>query len=83
MALPATQVTGSLRLRSLDPKESPKIDPNFLSHPFDQRLAIEAIRETLQFLSNPVLKSNHISWAAGPVGIGDEDILVRGAHESD
>lgn len=77
VAFPATQRTGELKLRSTNPQDPPAINPNFLSHPFDRRLAIESVRETLQFLNIPPLAKDQIRMAAGPAGAGDEEILVH------
>lgn len=75
VAFPATQGTGELNLRSTNAQDPPAINPNFLSHPFDRRLAIESVRETLQFLNIPPLARDQIRMAAGPAGTGDEEIL--------
>lgn len=83
VAFQATQATGELRLNSADPKEAPAINPNFLSHPFDRRLAIESAREALQFLRSPLLAKGQGRLAAGPAGPGDEEILVGSADLSD
>lgn len=76
VAFPATQDTGEIKLHSTDPKDPPDINPNFLSHPFDRRLAIESVRETLQLLDSPLLAKDRIRMAAGPAGTTDEEILV-------
>ncbi|KAF1994742.1 GMC oxidoreductase [Amniculicola lignicola CBS 123094] len=51
------QSTGTVTLRSSDPFDSPIIDPNFLSHPFDRRALIEGTREVMRILSAPVYDS--------------------------
>ena len=77
VAFPGTEDGGKVSLRSTDPKDHPLIDPNFLSSPFDRRLAIEAVRETVELLDTPLVAEGRIRWAAGPSGMGDEEILVR------
>ena len=71
-----SQVAGEVKLRSGNPNDPPLIDPKFLSHPFDRRVAIESVRETLEFLSLPGLAKDQIRLATGPSGRSDEEILV-------
>ncbi|KAL8720302.1 MAG: hypothetical protein Q9225_002814 [Loekoesia sp. 1 TL-2023] len=72
-----TEAGGEVTLRSSDPADDPMIDPNFLSHPFDRRTAIQSVRETLEFLQTPLLAKDHLGLAAGPAGVEDDEILVR------
>ena len=72
------QSSGTVTLRSKDPKDPPLIDPKFLSHPFDRHVAIECLRDTLDFLDQPFLADNRERLATGPKGLSDEEILVRG-----
>lgn len=67
---------GSVTLKSTDPKDPPVIDPKFLAEPFDRRVAIEAVRETLKFLDMPQLAKDQVRLAAGPENQSDEAILV-------
>lgn len=76
VAFPGTQGTGEVKLHSSDPNEHPVIDPKFLSHAFDRRVAIESVRETLEFLDQPVLAKDQLRLAAGPTGLSDDEILV-------
>lgn len=71
------QGTGEVKLRSANPEDPPLIDPKFLSHPYDRRVAIEAVRDALQFLDMPYLAKDQIRLATGPKGRSDEEILVR------
>ena len=41
---------GSITLASADPRDDPIIDPNYLSHPFDRRIAIETLRELIRMV---------------------------------
>lgn len=70
-----TQSTGTVTLTS-NPSAAPSIDPNFLSHPFDRRLAIDSVRGALEFLDLECLKKDEVRLATGPTGRGDEEILV-------
>lgn len=71
------QAAGEVKLRSKDPKDPPLINPNFLSHPYDRRVAIEAIRGALDFLDLPGLAKDRVRLATGPTGRSDEEILVN------
>ena len=75
--------TGEVHLSSSDPSDHPIIDPNYLSHPFNRRIAIEAVRETLDLFDEPCLAKDRISYAAGPKGRTDGDILVHRAGFTD
>ncbi|KAL9027105.1 MAG: hypothetical protein Q9196_004327 [Gyalolechia fulgens] len=76
VAFPGNHGTGSIALSSSDPKDPPIINPSFLSHPFDKRLAIESVRETLEFLNKPLMAKGSLRLAAGPEGTSDEEILA-------
>lgn len=71
------QAAGEIKLRSGDPKDPPLLDRKFLSHPFDRRVAIESMREALDFLGLPGLAKDQIRLAPGPTGRSDEGILVN------
>ena len=70
------QGTGDVDLRSANPADPPLIDPKFLSHPYDRRVAIESVRDALKFLDMPYLAKDQAGLATGPSGKGDEEILV-------
>lgn len=70
------QAAGEVKLRSGNPKDPPLVDPKFLNHPFDRRVAIEAVREAFEFLDLPGLAKDQVRLAMGPIGRSDEDILV-------
>ena len=71
-----TQSTGTVTLASAHHSAAPSIDPKFLSHPFDCRLAIESVRGALEFLDLKCLKKDEVRLAAGPAERGDQEILV-------
>ncbi|KAL8827722.1 MAG: hypothetical protein Q9170_006899 [Blastenia crenularia] len=75
VVIPATESGGEVKLSSSDPAENPIVDPHFLSHPFDRRIAIQALRETMEFFQTPSLAKGHSGLAVGPKGEGDEKIL--------
>lgn len=39
---------GTVSIRSNNPRDYPVVDPNFLAHPFDKRIAIETVRTALK-----------------------------------
>ena len=67
---------GSVTLKSADPKDPPVIDPRFLAEPFDRRVAIEAVRETLKMMDSPEMAKDQVRLAAAPEDRSDEAILV-------
>ena len=70
---------GSVTLKSADPTDPPLIDPTFLSHPFDQRLALQAMKEALKLISDPDLMKDTLRLGAGPEGgfdATDEQIMA-------
>ena len=70
------QAAGEVKLRSGNPKDPPLIDPKFLNHPFDRRVAIKSVREAFEFLDLPALAKDQVRLATGPMDRSDEDILV-------
>jgi len=72
------QSRGSVTLQSSDPKVPLLFDPNFFSHPYDRRVAVEATRETLAVMSSPEFASRVVgpSTISGvPESNSEEDIL--------
>lgn len=71
-----TQSLGQVTLRSKDPKQPALFNPRFLSHPYDRRVAIEAVREALAFLDSPTLAEHQDYIIDGPEDGSDEELLV-------
>jgi choline dehydrogenase-like flavoprotein len=69
------QSRGTVTLRSSNPADAPVIDPKFLDHPFDQRVMIEGLRETMRLLSTPVYAPKTIEWV-GPNLDSDEGAIL-------
>jgi choline dehydrogenase-like flavoprotein len=70
---------GTLRLRSADPADKPKIAPNYLSTPEDRRVAADAIRVTRRLMRQPALQPYHPEeFLPGP-GVGDDDASLAKA----
>jgi GMC oxidoreductase len=69
------QSHGTVTLQSSDPSAAPIIDPNFLAHPYDRRVLIDGVRQTMQMLSAPIYASRTIE-KLGPKDETDEEIWV-------
>ena len=70
---------GTLRLRSADPADKPKIAPNYLSTPEDRRVAADAIRVTRRLMKQPALQPYHPEeFLPGPA-VGDDDAALAKA----
>ena len=74
------QSTGFVRLRSNDPLDKLLINPQFLSHPYDRRTAIEATRHVLDLTKTPAVSKDTVRLIGGPKSMTDEDILVRSKY---
>jgi len=73
---------GTIRLRSPDPADAPKIAPNYLATPEDRRVAADAIRATRRLMAQPALSAfrpqEHLP---GPSVGDDEASLARAAGD--
>ena len=70
-----TESRGSVTLQSTDPKEPALYDPNFFSHPYDRRVAIEAVREVMKVSRHPAFQRDTVRVLHAPKSDSDEDIL--------
>ncbi|KAF8858139.1 alcohol oxidase [Acephala macrosclerotiorum] len=68
------QSTGEVTLNSANPSDAPRVDPRLLSHPFDRRVMIEAMRQMMDYLEAPALKKSTIKMIGCPKSRSDEDI---------
>jgi choline dehydrogenase-like flavoprotein len=68
------QSYGEVTLKSANASDQPIIDPKLLSHPFDQRVMIEAMRKMMDYLEAPVFKKNTIKMIGCPKSRSDGDI---------
>lgn len=57
---------GYLELASKDPRKLPKIDPGYLSHPYDIAIARETVREIVKLAQTPTFSSIIESILLGP-----------------
>lgn len=70
------QSYGEVTLKSPDPSDPPIIDPRLLSHPYDRRVAIEALRQLMELLEAPVFAKRTVKMIGCPQSKSDEDIWV-------
>lgn len=74
------QSRGSVTLQSSDPKVPLLFDPNYLSHPYDRRVAVEAMREVLRVVASPAFAKGTVGPSAiigAPASDSEEDILAH------
>lgn len=69
------QSRGNVTLASSDPTVPMNIDLNYLSHPYDRRVAIEALRAGLALSRVPTLKNVSEKILNGPKSESDEDLF--------
>lgn len=70
-----TESKGSVTLQSADPKHPALYDPNYFSHPYDRRVAIEAIKELMKISQHPAFQKDTVRVIDAPKSDSDEDIL--------
>ena len=70
------QSRGQVTLQSADPAVPLLFDPRLLSHPFDQRVAIECLREALRIAQTDSFARDTVSVLSGPEGDSDEQLLA-------
>jgi choline dehydrogenase-like flavoprotein len=68
------QSHGTVKLASSNPIDHPIIDPKFLSHPFDRKVMIDGIRQTLRLLRAPVYAENTVD-VIGPDPDAPEEVI--------
>ncbi|OKL61463.1 hypothetical protein UA08_03088 [Talaromyces atroroseus] len=69
------QTRGDVLLQSSDPDAPLLFDPNFLAHPYDQRAAIESLRDAFRVLKSDAYAKDNIAELAAPKSESDEDLL--------
>jgi len=73
---------GTIRLRSADPADKPKIAPNYLSTPEDRRVAADAIRVTRRLMKQAALQPYRPEeFLPGPGVSDDEASLAKAAGD--
>ncbi len=69
--------SGTVRLRSADPLQSPKFEPNFLTHPDDVQAVISGIRQIRSIMGREPMASRVVEeLMPGPQARSDADILA-------
>ncbi|RVX72147.1 hypothetical protein B0A52_04745 [Exophiala mesophila] len=69
------QSAGEMRLTSADPSIPLKFFPNFFSHPYDRRAAVEATRDMLKVINSPEFQRDAVAVQKAPKSDSEEDIL--------
>jgi choline dehydrogenase len=68
-------------IRSADPHEAPLIQPNYLSHPEDLRVAADAIRLTRRIVASPALSAfKPVEYLPGPSLQTEEELHQAAAR---
>lgn len=70
-----SQGRGEVTLQSSDPAVPLRFDPNFLSHPYDRRVAIETLRNLLKIAEHPAYAKDIVAPIAVPKSASEEDLL--------
>lgn len=70
------QSRGQVTLASANAKDAPLIDVAYMTHPFDKRAMLEAIREAMNFFQKSTLGKYFKGYLLGPRSTSDEDIEV-------
>jgi choline dehydrogenase-like flavoprotein len=71
------QSRGAVTLRSSNSDDPPLIDFAYLSHPYDKRIIVTAVRQLLQYINQSPLAEELKEITFGPKSEDEEDILVR------
>lgn len=67
---------GQLTLRSADPRDLPRVDPNFFSHPEDVRLSVAGLRKAQEILAQDAFKPYVEGREAFPAKTSDADLIA-------
>ncbi|CAJ2502198.1 Uu.00g095920.m01.CDS01 [Anthostomella pinea] len=72
-----SQGLGDVKLRSANPSEPPLVQPGFLEHPWDKRIAVDSTRECLRVMEHPASSKRRDRSIAHicPKSSSEEDIL--------
>ncbi|EER45194.1 glucose-methanol-choline oxidoreductase [Histoplasma capsulatum H143] len=71
------QARGEVTLQSSDPNEPLRMDPKFLSHPFDRRAAIDSLRDAFRIGKHPAYIKDRLAELAAPKSNSDEDLYWK------
>ncbi|MBL8774050.1 MAG: GMC family oxidoreductase N-terminal domain-containing protein [Phenylobacterium sp.] len=70
---------GTIRLRSPDPADAPRIAPNYLATPEDRQVAADAIRVTRRLMRQPALAAYRPAEHLPGPAVGDDDASLAKA----
>ena len=70
------QSQGQCTLQASDPSVPLLFDPQFFSHPFDRRVAIEATKEVFNVIKGPAFSKYNKGLVNGPTGDSEDEILA-------
>ncbi|XP_062570021.1 L-sorbose 1-dehydrogenase-like [Saccostrea cucullata] len=73
---------GNIQLQSRDPFDPPRIDPNFLDHPYDMKMLLKGLKQLLKLANTTAFRS----IGASPLDPYDENYFLfckRFPYESD
>lgn len=68
------QSRGTVTLRSSNPSDPPICDPQYLKHPFDRKVLIDAMRRNFKLITHPLVAVDTLAPAVLPSGLSDEEI---------
>lgn len=74
--------TGTVTLKSADPKDDPLIDPQFLSHPEDIRTLVQGYKKMMAILNTEPLKKYTKDNCKRPVDINNDRDIEQAIRES-
>ena len=66
---------GSITLASANPADAPLIDVKYLTHPYDRRVAVEALRDIIDYSEMPAFAAVTEKRIEGPASDSDEDLF--------
>lgn len=69
------QTRGEVTLQSSDPNDPLLFNPKFLAHPFDRRVAVEALRDSFRLVKHEAYAKDNVDALAMPAGESDEELL--------
>lgn len=72
---------GSVTLASRDPRDPPVIDPRYLAHPYDLRVAVETVRKVVEVGRAQAYASTLVRMIHGPRKASGEEIELGGGDD--
>jgi choline dehydrogenase-like flavoprotein len=74
------QSRGQVSLSSANPTDSVLIDPGYMTHVFDEKAMLDAIKETMNFFQNSAVGEYFRNYILAPKSVSDEHIIVCYNH---